>query len=171
MQSILKNIIITVLLIIVVCLILALIFYSELPFNKEVPPDVDAYATSEPVKTALTREIKDKEVTDNVVALDKDYITMMESGDLYRSGKANPFGNMSVQNFVTMPDEYVASGGLHTDNTIFDVDWEKPYEDAEGTSASSSSSSSGRVVENKSTSSATKSNSSTDSFYKSSGLK
>ena len=169
MQSILKNIIITILLIVVVCLILALIFYADLPFFKEIPPEVDAYATSNSVISTLTKEIQNQEVTNDPVALTRSDISLFEAGKLYKSGKTNPFGNMSVQNFVNMPDEYVSSAGKVPDNTVYDVDWEEMS--INSTTGSSSSSSAGRVVENQASSTPTKTNSSTDNFYKSSGLK
>ena len=169
MQTILKNIIITILLIVVVCLILALIFYADSPFSKEVPPEVDAYSTSNSVIGALTKEIQNQEVTNDPVALTRSDISLLEAGRLYHSGKSNPFGNMSVQNFVNMPDEYISSAGKVPDNTIYDVDWEEMSYNS--TSGSSSSSSAGRVIENQASSAPAKTNSSTDNFYKSTGLK
>ena len=169
MTTILKNIIITILLIIVAGLIIALIFYSDSPFSKEVPPAASKYATSSTVSEALKGGVQNEGVTNNI-AFSKEDLTRFQSGRLFESGKANPFGNMSVQNFIEMPEEYISSGGVFVDNTLYDVDSEIE-DNTSQTGASSSSSSSGRIVENQTSSSTAKSNSSTDNFYKSTGLK
>ena len=171
MRTILKNIVITILLIIVVCLILAAIFYTDSPFSKNVPSGVSKYSTDNDIEKRISQVIDDQNVHNEPVSINEADISIYRSSSVYKSGKSNPFGNVSTQDSLNMPEEYVASGGIYQDNTIF-IEGSTA---SSSTKTSSSSSSSPRTVDyptNTSTSTATtNTSSSTDSFYKSSGLK
>ena len=167
MRTILKNIIITLLLIVVICLILCLIFYNEAPIFKEIPSEVDSYSTSNSVQSALLKEIASERVTNDPVELTRNHLDVYDRSNVFHSGKMNPFGNMTVQTGLVMPEEYKSTGGGYQDNLIMS----EGYSNVTETGASSSSSSAGRTIDYQTTNTSTSSSQSTDNFYKSKGIK
>ena len=98
MKSILKEILIIVLLCLAILLVLGIIFYNYIPFNKIVPSDVDKYATAENIKNEINAEVAEYPRQNVVFEITDEDLVLYRQTRSYNLGKANPFAAYSDGN-------------------------------------------------------------------------
>lgn len=91
MKSVAKEIMILILLILAVILILGILFYNYVPFNKIVPSKVEAYKTAESVKNEIDENIVSYPKQNIVFEITDEDLALYRQTKSYNPGKSNPF--------------------------------------------------------------------------------
>lgn len=95
-KNILKEISITLLLLIAILLLLGIVFYDYVPFNKTIPPKVEAYTLADDIQQELNKELKEADNIIKTYSVDADTLDQYEYTREYDSGKINPFASVAT---------------------------------------------------------------------------
>lgn len=120
-KTIIKEICIMLLLCIAILLILGVIFYDYIPSNKAVPNKLEAYTTSETVKTEISERITELETPEVSYEVTSADLNLYQQKHSYTSGKINPFStsiiapeNEENDNNTNSENTNTTSGGQNT---------------------------------------------------------
>lgn len=112
MKSLIKELIIILLLTIIIGLILCIIFYNYLPFNKIVPSKVEAYVTPGTVKEEINEDIVEYPKQNIVFEITDSDLTLYKQSQSYDPGKSNPF------EVYKEPEKTNTESGNNGNNTV-----------------------------------------------------
>lgn len=144
-KNVLKQVVITLLIVIAIILILAIIFYQYLPTNKIIPAKVSEYETPESVKAEISENKTEQEFSseNEVIEVTDSDLAIYKSTQSYNPGKSDPFAKVESENANTTS---ASSSSTSSTTTV--------TQNGEGAKSSS------QVVDKNTT----------DNYYKSSGI-
>lgn len=123
-KTIIKEVAITILICIAVGLVIAIIFYKDIPTNKATPSKVTAYETPKDVAEEIAEETAEQEfeTTNQVFEVTDWDLELYKSAQSYNPGKSDPFaeyaettGNATSINGQTGASSGSSSTGVPVD--------------------------------------------------------